>query len=169
MKEIPLTQGYAALVDDEDFEELSKHKWCVSLMRAGPKARRAAPRDKGGKQGTILMHRQIMNAPFGMPVDHWDHDTLNNRKENLRVCTYSQNGANQRKTRGSSRFKGVTWNKSRGKWQAQIEVAGHHKYLGLFLEEEKAAQAYNDEAAKRFLDFALLNEILSINIGGVQA
>ncbi len=78
MKEIPLTQGYVALVDDDDYEELSKYKWRVDLQRSGPKAKRNSFVSEGEGQKTIYMSRQIMDAPSGMPVDHWDHDTLNN-------------------------------------------------------------------------------------------
>ncbi len=158
MREIPLTQGYVALVDDNDYEWLSQWKWCVSLMQSGPRAVRNALVD--GKRKTICMSRQLMNSPIGMVVDHWDHNTLNNQRANLRRCTKSQNGANRRKTAGcSSRFKGVTWVKREGKWIAHIKVAGRNKHLGYFVDEVAAALAYNVEAAQQFEEFALLNDV----------
>ncbi len=160
MKEIPLTQGYGALVDDEDYEELSKHKWHVALVRGGPRAMRNAPRVKGSKRVKIYMSRQIMNAPSGMPVDHWDHDTLNNQRANLRVCTRAQNAANQKKKSGcSSQFKRVYWHKGARKWVAKVEAAGRVQYLGLFVDEVDAAWAYNVKAVKLFGEFALLNDV----------
>ena len=160
MKEIPLTRGYVALVDDEDYEWLSQWKWHALVISSSPRAVRNASIANGGSKGTIYMSRQIVDAPPGMPVDHQDHDTLNNQRSNLRVCTYSQNNANRRKTAGcTSRFKGVYWNKGCRKWCAQIKLGGLCKYLGLFVDEVKAAQAYNREAVCRSGEFALLNDV----------
>ncbi len=105
------------------------------------------------------MHRQIMGAPAGMVVDHVNHKTLDNQRENLRVCTQSQNNANQRKTRGASRFKGVAWHKRTGKWHARIGKNGRRHHLGCFNNEALAAQAYNAAALEHFGEFALLNEV----------
>jgi hypothetical protein len=110
-REIPLTQGYITIVDDEDYEELARYKWHVHVRTHGPMARRLGKRDADGKQRSIYMHRQIMQAPLGMDVDHINHDTLDNRRSlNLRVCTRRQNLGNMRKRPGlSSQFKGVYW------------------------------------------------------------
>ncbi len=161
MKEIPLTKGFVTIVDDCDYEELSQYKWHVVLMHSSPKAVRKTPGDENGKQHAIYMHRQIMNAPPGMDVDHINHDTLDNRRStNLRVCTRAQNAANQRKGTGcSSQFKGVSWEKDRGKWRAQITISGKSTYLGLFDDEVDAACAYNAEARVKFREFALLNDV----------
>ncbi len=158
MKEIPLTQGYVALVDDKDYEWLSQWKWRVSLMRGGSKAVRSAPRVGGGREQNIHMSRQIMDAPSGMPVDHWDHDTLNNQRVNLRVCTSAQNAANRRKSPNcSSQFKGVHWHKGARKWHARIRVDGLLKHLGSFTDELEAALVYNAAALEHFGAFALPN------------
>jgi len=160
VKEIPLTQGYVALVDDDDYEELSKYKWHVDLQRSGPKAKRNSLVSEGEGQKAIYMHRQIMYAPAGTYVDYKDHDTLNNQRVNLRPCTRSQNAANQRPQEGcSSRFKGVYWHKAARKWHAAILVEGKRKYLGLFVDEVRAAQEYNKAALQHFKEFALLNVI----------
>jgi hypothetical protein len=160
VKRIKLTKGYETLVDDEDFEELVQHKWFVLSMSSGPRASRKGRGRDGKKSKTILMHRQIMCAPSGMEVDHINHDSLDNRRVNLRVCTHAQNGANQRKQSGtSSRFKGVTWDKSRQKWLAQIMVNRCHINLGRFVLEEDAARAYNRAASTHFGEFKLLNDI----------
>ncbi|KKN85724.1 hypothetical protein LCGC14_0275290 [marine sediment metagenome] len=170
MRIIKLTRGYATKVDDEDYEELSKYRWHVCTMQGGPKAVRNVPRVKGERPGTIYMHRQIMKAPKGVLVDHVNHDTLDNRRiANLRVCTRSQNAANRKKTRGSSRFKGVYWDKPKKKWRAQILVSGHYRNLGRFVNEADAGCAYNVAALEAWGEFALLNDVPSPHVGGVQA
>ncbi len=152
MKKIPLTQGKCALVDDEDYEELSKHKWCATKTACGF----VAVREKAGKR--ILMHRQIMSAPKSLDVDHKNHNTLDNRKENLRICSPSQNLANQRlRTGGTSKYKGVCWHKANKKWAACVRFKWENIHLGLFNDEIKAAQAYDRKAVELFGEFAWLN------------
>lgn len=155
MKQIPLTQGKFALVDDEDFEELSKHKWYANKIRwifyavrnIGTRPNRKA----------ILMHRQIMNAKKGQEIDHRNGDGLYNRKSNLRFCTTKQNQHNQKSQIGSSRFKGVSWSKNNKKWLARIGFNYHQKYLGLFDNEIEAAKSYDQKAEEMFGEFANLN------------
>lgn len=160
MKEIPLTKGCVALVDDADYERLMQHKWHAFVSRSGPRAVRNAPMIKGIRGPRIYMSRQIVDAPKGMDVDHRDHNTLNDQRANLRVCTRSQNMGNTRKRAGcSSRFKGVSWRKDVKKWQLHMKVNGQQMALGLFTDEVKAAQAYNKEALKAWGEFALLNEV----------
>ena len=157
MKKIPLTKGQFALVDDNDFEMLSLHKWCASPTRDVYCAARSVAISKN-KRGLIYMHREILNPPFGMAVDHINHDKLDNRRKNLRVCTVAQNNQNRRKfKKGSSQYKGVFWNKWNGKWQAQIGFNGDQFYLGYFKEEEAAAKAYDLKARELFGRFALCN------------
>lgn len=114
-----------------------------------------------------VMSRVIMNAPDGMEVDHINHDSTDNRRCNLRVCTRSQNRRNGRKQRTSkSRFKGVFYhpakkynpNSSEAKpWRAYTRVMGKRKWLGYFATEFEAAMAYNRFAAKEFGEFACFN------------
>jgi hypothetical protein len=158
---IPLTQGYEAIVDAEDAERVLAHNWHAHVGKRGVYARRNAARI-GGKRGVILMHRWIMGLGPGDPeVDHRNHDTLDNRRNNLRACTNSQNQANRsRKTRRtSSRYRGVTLHRRSGRWQAAIRVNGKDFYLGLFNCEEEAAIAYNVAAREHFGDFSALNEL----------
>jgi hypothetical protein len=109
------------------------------------------------------MHRLLVEVNLGQEVDHINGNGLDNRKENLRVCTKSQNLGNQKKTKlyggvaTSSKYKGVSWDKRVQKWVAKIGINGKRVYLGLFEDEEKAAEAYNKAALEYFGEFALLN------------
>ena len=158
MQEIELTQDQVALVDDEDCEWLSDFKWCAQWRT--PRKVFVAARNSGASNQTILMHRQITGAPLGKVVDHHNHNTLDNRRKNLRVCTWSQNAANGRKRlHSSSRFKGVSWYKRFQKWRASICKDGRDHHLGCFADESDAARAYNGAAVRMFGEFALLNEV----------
>ena len=165
MREIELTQGQMALVDDEDFEELNQHKWhatwdgrhfyAVRTVRYGPRSE--------GKHDTIIMARVIMGAQPGEQVDHRDNEaTLNNQRANLRICTHAQNMANSKKIAGcSSKYKGVCWYGQYGKWQAYIMVNYKMIHLGYFAKdkEDDAGRAYNVAALLHFGKFARLNII----------
>ena len=109
------------------------------------------------------MHREIMQAPDGVDVDHIDTSNLNNTRQNLRVCTHGQNTANRRKPAHKngthSRFKGVTWHKSSERWVAQLRVNYRLVTIGYFKDEREAALAYNEAARKHFGEFARLNEV----------
>lgn len=160
MKEIELTQGQRAKVDDADFEWLNQWKWYAHwnpgtqsyyAVRMGPRGDR--------KRKTIHMHRIIMEAAEMQDVDHvHSGDTLNNKRDNLRLCTNAQNHYNQRKlSPASSVLKGVIWCKANHKWQAQIKLAGHQIHLGYFAVERDAALAYDIKARELFGKFALTN------------
>jgi hypothetical protein len=155
-REIPLTKGYVAIVDDDDHEWLSQWRWFALVGSNAVYAHRSVRID--GKRRTLRMHRAILGAPKGMGVDHIDHDGLNNTRANLRLCTQSQNLGNQRlRTDGTSAYKGVSWHTQRGKWQAHIKRDDKHKYLGLFTDEIDAALAYDAAARELFGEFAYLN------------
>ena len=149
MKRISLTKGQTALVDNEDYAELSKHKWCMVKDACG--------RSLGSK--IVYMHRVIMDAPEGMEVDHINHNTLDNRRSNLRTATHSQNQHNRMKTKDltSSIYKGVSWHKANKKYKAAIRKDNKQIDLGYFSDEVLAAKAYDDAAKKLFKEFAYLN------------
>ncbi len=156
MKEIQLSQGKVALVDDSDFEYLNHHKWYAHKGHNTFYARRHAPR-VNGKQHTILMH-QVIVGNGSESVDHIDGDGLNNQSHNLRIATHQQNMHNTGKQHNnSSGFKGVTWNKDCKKWQAQIQANGKHHYLGLFATAEEAAEVWNTAARAWHGEFARTN------------
>ena len=152
-RRILLTQFYFTLVDEVDFEWLSKTRWCVLKQKTGERlyaARRLNNR-------FVLMHRIITNAPSGLDVDHINGNGLDNRRDNLRICTRSENLHNMRPRGGSSSFKGVSWNKRDQVWRAYINVNGSRHSLGSFRSEIDAAHAYDDAAREHFGDFAFCN------------
>lgn len=162
--EIPLTQGYVALVDDEDAERtLAAGPWRVCKNIQGEHVTfyaQAHGRDPltGKLCGSVLMSRFILCPAPGEEVDHINHNGLDNRKSNLRRCNKAENQGNSCKhTRSSSQFKGVSLDTRRGKWRAQIMTNYHQIFLGYFLSEIDAARAYDLAARKHFGEFANLN------------
>ena len=153
-KEIPLTRGKVAIVDDDDFERMSKLKWKARRDRTGTWY---AERNTGDQKfNGIGMHRMILDtaAPF---IDHRNGDGLDNRRENLRPATHSQNQANRRRLpTNTSGYKGVTWNKKSAKWQAGIKVDGRSFHLGLHDTAQAAGDAYAAAAVRHFGEFAFV-------------
>jgi len=150
-KEIQLTQGKVAIVDDEDFNFINQWHWNARQINGHWYAKRG----EAGK--TIFMHRIIMNAPKGLEVDHIDGDGLNNLRENLRVCTHAENLRNQRLPRhNKSGYKGVL-PYINGKVRALIQLNGEKIFLGIFDNAEEAAHAYDAKAIELYGEFARLN------------
>lgn len=156
---IPLTQGLFALVDGETFEWLNQWKWYATKKSQTYYAARMTSR-KLGKQKQIFMHREILGLTEGdgKEADHQNHYGLDNRILNLQIATKTENRQNksrqnQRKTKGTSQYKGVYLHKARKKWRATIDS----KYIGCFATEKAAAEAYDRKAKKLFGEFAYLN------------
>lgn len=158
-RRIPLTQGKYAIVDPEDFERLSKHKWHLQRTNQTFYAVRRAKGRERTKGQVVFMHRSIMSPPEGMSIDHINNNGLDNRKANLRLATAAQNARNRRKMalKTSSKYKGVSYHAGQRKWCASIRVNGQYKYFGLFQNEIDAARAYDKAAKKYHKDFAALN------------
>lgn len=152
MKLIPLTQGKFAIVDDEDFDLLNQWKWGYTHGYA----RRTGSRPE---QQHIYMHRIILKVGVGQMVDHKNTDSLDNRKENLRLCTKSSNGMNRGKNKNNtSGYKGVelaTDHKRRKPWSARIGFQGKQIKLGSFSTPQEASIAYNVAAMKYHKEYAL--------------
>lgn len=159
MKEIQLTQGKVALVDDEDFEYLNQWKWCACKISNRFYAIRSYRLNS--KKIFIYMHRLITNNNDSkMHTDHKNNNPLDNRRENLRICTNSQNQMNTKvQINNTSGFKGVVWNKIAKKWVAQIKLNNKLKNLGRYINPIDAARAYNAAAIKYHGEFASLNKI----------
>jgi hypothetical protein len=159
MKEILLSQDQIALVDDEDFERIDQFRWSAHWYEEGQNyyAFRIVDRTH------VAMARVIMDCPKDKEIDHKNHDTLDNQKHNLRICTRSENMQNTRGWKNAtSRYKGVFWKKTRNKWCAQISLRDifdqrYRKHLGNFKIEEEAALAYDEAARYYFGEFAYLN------------
>lgn len=152
MKEIPLTQGYVAIVDDAKYDRIALHKYYYSR---GYAVRTAVI---NGKRKCIWMHREIIQTPEGMETDHINGDRLDNRLENLRVCTTTQNQQNRKmKKNNLCGYKGVSWDRTREKWVAKIRHDSHTRFLGYFEDPRDAAIAYDNAARERFGEFARIN------------
>jgi hypothetical protein len=146
---VPLTKGKFAIVDAADYPALSKYKWHALEVAGGF----YAARHEGGK--TILMHRQIMQPPEGMVVDHIDGNRANNRRSNLRVCSQQHNVCNSRPQGGRSGFKGVT--PHRDKWDSKFRYKGKTYRAGVFDDPIEAARARDRLAADVLGEYAWLN------------
>jgi hypothetical protein len=156
MKEIPLTRGMVALVDDEDYELVSQYKWAAATSYGITYAR--SHTYDGYRRSTVPMHRVIMNPAPDMHIDHINHNGLDNRRENLRICTNSQNGHNHRRKVGKTGYRGV-WKHGK-KWQAVIKAHGKQTYLGTFLTPEQAALAWNKAVEDAgYAEYAVFNVV----------
>ncbi len=150
--EIPLTKGLVALVDRDLYPILSQGHWCTS---GGYAVRDIYP---NGQRHHIAMSHAVLDLrgiaiPTGYEVDHWNRNRTDNRTENLRAVPPRINklnvGLNYRNTSG---YPGVQWDKTRGKWFAQIGVRGRSIFLGRYTDVEEAAAAYKAALAKSALE-----------------
>jgi hypothetical protein len=139
------------LLDDEDYERCKHYSWHI------------AGEDKSNIRGwannkMVGLSQHIMNDYKSM-YDHKDRNFLNNQKENLRICSNSQNQMNtDKRDNTSSQYKGVSYNKKKKKWTAQIVVNKAKNHLGYFVSEKDAAKTYNQAALKYFKEFAVINQ-----------
>lgn len=158
MKQIPLTQGKFALVDDEDYEELSKLKWHLhkgkSVFYAATNAK-----DESGKWKLFLMHRVILKLTNpNIKCDHKDGNGLNNQNSNIRICNLCENARNSRLPKNNkSGYKGVSFNHRLNKFMSTIGCNSKKIHIGYFDNKKDAALAY-DIAARHFHgEFSRLN------------
>jgi len=147
MKSIKLNHGFETIVDDNDYEELSQSVWHID--------------NKGyARTNNTRMHRNIMKIEdSNIQVDHRNGDKLDNRRQNIRLCTSQQNAFNRRKTNNKFGFKGVSECKKKKakKWIARIGFNGERVFLGRYFSIEDAARAYDRKAKELFGEFSALN------------
>lgn len=159
MKTIPLSDGYAAIVDDEDYSLVTQYNWYLhkTAHRNYVRGRlKGTPWVEGKSNGLVLMHRLILAPPRGKVTDHRNGNGLDNRRGNLRLATYSQNMQNRHLRR--HRYLGVRpASLFKGTFRAQIGINGHTCSLGTFKTAIAAALAYDDAAYERDPDFCALN------------
>jgi hypothetical protein len=172
-----------AKIDPEDFSDISQFKWALwsKKGKANYYAQRTIRID--GKKGTERMHRRIMKVSSNIDIDHKNGNGLDNRKNNMRIATSSENNRNQKpRKNGVSKYKGVAWHKLAEKWRVQIMYNKKMIWLGYFeknivdgidIGELEAAKAYDNAAIKYFGSFACLNfpaerNIVKLNDGAYK-
>jgi hypothetical protein len=158
-KLIPVKTGNFAIVDDEDFDELSKRNW----FNYGSCGLYAATSINGEN---VMMHRIIMMAEKPLIVDHINNNSFDNRRSNLRICLGMENNINVRKALSAkndrvttSKYKGVSFRGDRQRWTAYVGSGKDRTCLGCFSSQEEAALAYNKAALAKWGEFAKLNVI----------
>lgn len=164
-KAIPLTCGYQSIVDEDWFDILNSIN-CSVLYSGKYRTLRYAVCNISinGKSYSEMLHRVIMDAPRNLQVDHINHNTLDNRKENLRLCTPQENNRNLRPIKKTSAYKGVFFCKQTNKWSSAIQINGKTIRIGRFDSEEFAAQKYDSVARILHGEFSYLN-FPNIDIG----
>lgn len=153
------------LVDAEDFQKVNKIKWHLRFDKNRNNEFYIISNSRDSitnKRTTTTLHKFIMNCPKGFVVDHINHDTFDNRKCNLRICTKTENNRNsfKRKDAKHSIYKGVKFHPTYKKFTAWITFDKKRIYIGSFDDDKDAALAYNKKAKELFGEFAYLNEIL---------
>ena len=157
MKKIELTQGKFALVDDADYKYINQFKWCFKKDRND---KGYAVRKENGK--ITKMQFLILEKQDGLIIDHINMNGIDNRKENLRLCTKAENCQNRSiRKDSSSGYKGVfrTKNSKKNPWRARVTNNGKRINLGVFPSKKEASMAYNEKAKELFGDFAAINNL----------
>lgn len=163
MKKIPLGLGKHTIVDDADYDWLNQYLWCISpsgyaIANYGASKLCDISVSPVGSMARLILE---LSPEDKREADHKNLNKLDNRRQNLRICTHTQNCMNREKRSDwiHSRFKGVKKRLRNKKWPAYIKLNGELKYIGSFSKEKYAAQAYNLAAKRLFGEFALLNKI----------
>lgn len=151
MKEIPLTQGKKAIIDDKDYNKISKYKWYLHNRGYAVRKMRSEEGKPVGKKYSIaiFMHHSILNGKTqkGFIIDHKNGNKLDNRRSNLRTCTQSQNCLNSRAkgTNKNSGIKGISWHEKSKCWYGRISIDGKTYCTGYSKTIEEAIKKYNQK------------------------
>jgi hypothetical protein len=146
-------QPFKVLIDDEDFNKIKIFKWIINYNKTSKDYRIKSSIENG----KFSLHRLIMDAKKGEYIDHINHNTLDNRKNNLRKCTNQENGFNRKIGKNNkSGVKGVYWDKQKKKWRATIGYNYKHIYLGYYENLEEAKNIYNKKAKELYKNFACI-------------
>lgn len=158
MKEIQLTKGYVAIVDDGDYELVSRHAWRARVKKSGAVYAQTHGFRSDGKKTTLSMHRLIMGVTDSkVQIDHINGIGWDNRRSNMRTCTNAENCKNKGAQRSNtSGVKGVSWHKRDNKWQAHITSDSKQIYLGVFETKDEAVFARQVASIKYHGEFARL-------------
>ena len=152
-------KGYSVIVDDEDYNKVVAIRWTASKIakdRPQPYFRCFA-RINGRLKIKWHLHRWLIDAPVDKYVDHINHNTLDNRKCNLRLCTMEENMRNRPKyASNTTGYRGIAYHKRDKRYQAQIKVDGKRIYLGYFLTAEEAFEAYKTASQKYHGEFGCI-------------
>lgn len=157
---VELTQGQWTILNTDDWEKIKCYKWYV-IWEEKMKSFYATTTIK---KKVVYLHRIIMDSyDTKIHIDHKSHDTLDNRRENLRKTTHQRNHFNTKlPITNTSGYKGVWWNKLRNKWGSQIKINRKKIHLGLFLDPKDAARAYDKKALELFGEFAFTNKMMGL-------
>jgi hypothetical protein len=158
MKEIALSNGKIALVDDEDYDYLSQWKWCYD----GNYATRSVWNGKIKRKKKIYMHRALIVPIKGLEVDHINRNKLDNQRCNLRVCSSQENQLNKLKNKNRVYPKGVYWCNKKRRYRVRGTFEKRTKHIGDFIDILDAAKAYDKWAENNHGEFALTNKMLGL-------
>ena len=158
MKKIQLAKtDYYVIIDDADYEMVSKNKWHLAQERNGERLLPARWVKVGSRYKREYLHRVITGARIGEQVDHINHDLMDCRRSNLRICNQNENLMNNFGREGTSEYKGVCWRPDKNKWEAYCHAYGRKYYGGLHGTEEEAGRKHDELALLHHGEFARLN------------
>lgn len=153
-------KGHEVLIDRDKVEKILPYTWYIQDRIKAKTRYIATSMVVNGVRKYVLLHRFLLNPDKTKVIDHINHNTLDNRLCNLRICTYSENNRNTTsRTNTSSKYLGVHLNKKSNMFSAKLRYNGTRLWLGSFKTEIEAAKAYNEAAIKYHGEFANLNKI----------